>query len=221
MDLSSYKKQICITMNDRDFWSFVETEGEVWIENNVLHLNIRANNPMTDEKGKYVHSTYEIIEYFEDNEIIKVKYEDFVNVFDLKSAGFCKNTDYFILENEKLDLSDVVSQKEIIDFLMYILAYLYQIDKYNQDNIRNILSQQWTTNEYKILDLAHQIQMKIKRWPYDFCFHQFNNQYYFSVNYSPISKKRLVFNFYAGYFVPQLKQHFLSFLLNYKNWELL
>jgi len=223
MNLPEYKKQICVTLNDRDFYGFVEKEGEAWIENNVLHINTRSNNPMSDQKGEYVHSAYEIIEYYSEFSKIKVKYFDFVQIFDLSTAEFCYSQDSLILENEQLDLLNKDCQKEILDFVLVVLAYLYRIESNDAELIRNILVKEWNSKEIQLFDLPCQIQMKIYHLVgLQFSFHQLNNQHIFNVSHTKgMPKKRLVFNFYTGYFVPHLKQHFLSYLPNYKNWVLL
>ncbi len=89
--------------------------------------------------------------------------------------------------------------------------------------IRNFLVKEWNSKEIQLFDLPCQIQMKIYHLVgLQFSFHQLNNQHIFNVSHTKgMPKKRLVFNFYTGYFVPHLKQHFLSYLPNYKNWNLI
>jgi hypothetical protein len=130
MNPPTYHKKIAIYLQDRDFYGFLEEEGEAYIEGLNLVVDLRFNNRMTSEKGNYIKKIYPILEYFEDSKLLKVFYRDSIPaIFDMNTAKLhYYGTEYLRLIKDDYNFLDLNQVRYGFGFLAHHLCYLYRME---------------------------------------------------------------------------------------------
>lgn len=128
MQLPTYHKKIEVVLKDRDFYGFVEEEGEVYIEGQQLISKLRFNDRMTGEKGDYQTTTYQILDYFSDTHLLKVALRPHVAaIFNMNNGELFFGSEYMRLVKDGYDFEDISIVEQGLFFIAHHLCYLYQI----------------------------------------------------------------------------------------------
>lgn len=129
MNLPNYNKKIEIVCREKDYYGFVEKEGEAYIKDGVLITNLRYNDRMTEEKGEYKLSTYPILEYFAEFNLLKVERSPHMPaIFDLNIGAFPSVWESLRLVKDNYDSSNMEELKNGLHFIAHHLCYLYKVE---------------------------------------------------------------------------------------------
>lgn len=200
MDLPNYNKKIIVELKEKDFYGFIEEEGEAIIEGQFLIITQRFNNRMTNEKGDYKTEKYLILEYFEELQYLKVEQRlHFPLIFDMKASELFRFNEYIRLGKVGFDEKNQADIESGLYFLAHHLVYLFRIDP--------LISVQILDSIYLLQhqEELRQGELRIYREYNYFYIHQINSYF---VIYASITD-RGVFFYYSciSYYYAGLKKY--------------